>query len=203
MNPRINTRRAAAAAKTLALVAAVAAFASCNNAEDLYSDEPCYFVFDNSVHNNFTLATAMESSSPGIFCLITEETRSGATYFVFTNNYGDASESIANAIDNQRSRRLGRQNGLIVGYGNGDITNPVFYAYDAQCPICYTGTGLVSRQLTITSNGRATCGYCGRSYDMNNGGYIASGGADGDETNRLTRYYATTTGAYGTLSVGR
>ena len=44
-----------------ALVAAVS-LGSCSKAEEQFSDEPCYFVFDNSVHQNSTLATAMASA---------------------------------------------------------------------------------------------------------------------------------------------
>ncbi len=167
-----------------------------------YSSEPCYFVFDNSVHQNSALASAMISTSPGVFCHVTETVVSGATYFEFENNQGLSESSIANAIDLQRTRRIGRQNGLIVGYGNADITSPVFYAYDAQCPACYTGTGLTDRTLNMSNNGIASCSNCGRSYDMNNGGYLSSGGQDNDaDGNKLTRYRVSTTGAYGMLVV--
>ena len=133
------------AAFAMAVAAVAAALSGCTKAEEEYSDEPCYFVFDNSVHQDATLASAMSAMSPGVFCHISETERSGATFFEFENNHGLSSEKRANAVDQQRSRRLGRRNGIIVGYGNGDITNPVFYAYDAQCPVCYTGTGLVDR----------------------------------------------------------
>ena len=174
-----------------ALVAAVS-LCSCSKAEEQFSDEPCYFVFDNSVHQNSTLATAMASMSPGVFCLVRETRESGATYFEFTNNQGLSSSSIANAVDMQRTRRLGRQNGLIVGYGNADITSPVFY----------TGTGIIDRVLTIDSRGMATCRNCNRTYDLNNGGFIQSGGQSTDATNKLVRYHASTTGAFGQLFVG-
>lgn len=186
-----------------AAVAAVAAtwLASCSKAEEEFSDEPCLFIFDNSVHQDATLATAMSPMSPGVFCHISETNRSGAVTFVFRNNQGLSSEKRANAKDQQQSRRLGRRNGIIVGYGNGDITNPEFYAYDAQCPACYSGTGLVDRSLSIDSRGVATCGNCHRTYDLNNGGYIMAGGQADGTTNKLTRYHASTTGEFGVLAV--
>lgn len=183
------------------ILAAALAMSACTKADEQYSNEPCYLVFDNSTHQNTTLATAMDPMSPGVFCHISTTVRSGATYFVFANNHGLSSESIANAIDQQRTRRLGRRNGLIVGYGNADIVNPVFYAYDAQCPACYSGTGLIDRTLSIGNDGQATCSNCNRSYDLNNGGIISSGSQDGDNSSRLVRYRATTTGAYGVLTV--
>lgn len=192
------TWRAVAAGAAMLVAAALG---SCTKAEEEYSDEPCYFVFDNSVHQNSTLSSAMAPSSPGVFCLVRETRESGAIYFVFTNNQGLTSRSIANAVDLQRTRRLGRQNGLIVGYSNADITAPAFYAYDAQCPVCYTGTGLADRILSIDSRGMATCGNCKRVYNLNNGGMIQSGGQASDATNKLLRYRASTTGAFGLLTV--
>lgn len=189
------------AAFAMAVAAVAAALSGCTKAEEEYSDEPCYFVFDNSVHQDATLASAMSPMSPGVFCHISETERSGATFFVFENNHGLSSEKRANAVDQQRSRRLGRRNGIIVGYGNGDITNPVFYAYDAQCPVCYSGTGLIDRSLSTDSRGVATCGNCHRTYDLNNGGLIRSGGQADDTTNKLTRYRASTTGEFGVLAV--
>lgn len=189
------------AAFAMAVAAVAATLSGCTKAEEEYSDEPCYFVFDNSVHQDATLASAMSPMSPGVFCHISETERSGATFFVFENNHGLSSEKRANAVDQQRSRRLGRRNGIIVGYGNADITNPVFYAYDAQCPVCYSGTGLVDRSLTIDSRGVATCDNCHRTYDLNNQGFIMSGGQSGDDASKLTRYHATTSGEFGVLAV--
>lgn len=175
-------------------------FVACDNAETEYSDESCYFVFDNSIHQDPTLASAMNPNAPGIFCRITESQVSGVTVFTFANNQGgEPTTKKATAIDTQRSRKLGKQKGIIVGYGNGDITNPVFYAYDNQCPNCVTTSGLQDYQLTMTDVGLATCSKCHRSYDMNNGGYETSG--KGGEYTRLTRYRASTTGALGLLTV--
>jgi len=177
----------------------LASLTACDNAETEYSNESCYFVFDNSVHQDATLASAMNASAPGIFCRITEAQKSGTTVFTFTNNQGLTSSQTANAIDNQRTRKLGQQKGIIIGFGNGDITNPIFYAYDNQCPNCMTSSGLQNYQLTLTDSGFATCSRCNRRYDMNNGGYEANG-CDGEYT-RLIRYRASTTGALGVLSV--
>lgn len=177
----------------------VATLYSCDTADSEYSQESCYFVFDNSIHQDPTLASSMNPNAPGTFCRITESQKSGATIFSFANNQGSTSTQTANAIDMQRARKLGQQKGIIVGYGNGDITNPIFYAYDNQCPNCMTTSGLQSFQLTLADTGIASCVKCGRTYDMNNGGYETSG-REGEYT-RLIRYRATTTGAYGILSV--
>lgn len=184
-------------------LAAAALASSCNEAEDEFTNEPCFLVFDNSVHQNATLASAMDVMSPGVFCRISTTERSGVTYFLFENNHGQQSEpDIANAIDQQRTFRLGRHNGIIVGYGNADITAPVFCAYDDQCPNCYTGTGLVDRSLDMSDSGIASCPNCHCAYDMNNGGIISAGSPDREDGDRLTRYRnARTTGAYGVLSV--
>ena len=52
-------------------------------------------------------------------------------------------------------------------------------------------------QLSMTSDGRATCKNCGRAYDMNNGGIVTSGGSG----KKLIRYRASTTGPTGMLTV--
>ena len=93
---------------------------------------------------------------------------------------------------------MGRNNGLIVGFGNLD--NPaIFYAYDAECPNCYNPSALPVRsyKLSVSSSGIATCANCKRSYNLNTGGNIVAGSAG----NLLERYRATTTGPNGLLHV--
>ena len=43
-------------------------------AENEYSSSPCRFAYDNSVHQNAALASAMVPDSRGVFCKITEST---------------------------------------------------------------------------------------------------------------------------------
>ena len=54
-------------------------FLSCE-AENEYSTWPCRFAYDNSAHQDATLASAMDVNVPGIFCLITESVRGGVKY---------------------------------------------------------------------------------------------------------------------------
>jgi len=175
-----------------------ALLASCGDAENEYSSISCYFVFDNATHQDATLASAMNSLSPGVFCYITKTTKGGATYLNFSNNQGASSTALANAVDLKRSIILGMNNGLIVGYGNMD--NPaIFYAFDSQCPNCFDPEALPVKSylLTMTSNGLAKCATCGREYNMNAGGVVVSGSGG----SKMTRYRASTTGVMGVLSV--
>lgn len=170
---------------------------SCGDTQSEFTPQRCYFVFENSTHNDATLASAMTPYS-GIFTTVTHTMRGGARYFVFTSNQGTSSEKIFNSIDQKRTLKLGMNNGLIVGYGNLSDP-PIFYAFDRECPNCYDDSRVPIRSfpLRTTSNGMAVCQTCQREYDMNNGGNIVKG----DGGNKLTRYRASTTGPYGVLSV--
>lgn len=169
---------------------------SCGDTEYEYSRYPCNFVFDNAAGRSLKLSTAMNPMSPGVFCRVS----TSGKYFVFlTNADNDEPERVPyNAIDAQRTIRLGAYNetGVIVGYGNLD--NPaVFYAYDSQCPNCYKVANLPRYTLSMDYAGKAKCKNCGREYDMNNGG-IVTGGQGGD---KLIRYRGSTTGPQGVVTV--
>lgn len=178
----------------LLLVPAV--LASCDGAQYEYSSRRSYLVIDNSVHQDPTLASAMTPYS-GVFTAITVVNNGGAQYFKFTSNQGQTTQSIFNAIDQRRTIVLGMNQGLIVGYTVwADLT---FYAYDRECPNCFEPEAIPvrSKALQMSSSGIATCQTCHRKYDLNSGGIIV----EGDKGEKLVRYRAGTTGAYGVLNV--
>ena len=134
----------------------------------------------------------------GTYVTVTLTNHGGARYFKFSSNQGTSSEAIFDGIDSRRSLILGMNDGLIVGYGV--LTDPVtFYAYDRECPNCFSPDALPVRSypLHINNTGIATCSTCKRKYDLNNGGILA----EGEKGNKMTRYRASTTGPYGVLSV--
>ena len=168
---------------------------SCGDSELEYSNHRAYFVYDNSIHLDATLSSAMNPMAPGLFCRIS---RSTDGYYDFENNQGLKSRVAINAVEKQRTSVLGVYNasGVIVGYGTLD-NPPTFYAYDAQCPNCYEESNMPRYQLTMSSDGKASCKNCHRQYDMNNGGIVVSG----EGGYKLIRYHASTTGPMGVLSV--
>ena len=172
---------------------------SCGDAESEFSKAPCYVVIDNATHQDATLATAMNATSPGIFCIVKKTVKSGgAAYFSFTNNEGQHSDKLYTAIDSRRTLIFGLSNGIIVGFGN--LSSPAtFYAYDLQCPNCFDPQALPLREhpLTLETNGLARCTLCKREYNLNTGGIVAKG----DGGKKLTRYYASTAGPFGVLQV--
>ena len=180
----------------------MAGILSCGDSEFEYDSSPCYLVFDNSVHQDPTLASALTLYS-GTFATITTSQKSGARYFVFENNQGNRSESIFNAVDERRSLVLGKNGGLIVGYGNS--VDAILYAYDRECPNCFVPDAIPmrSKPLTIGQDGMATCAVCKRRYDMNNGGNCVYAENDGDAKGAkgMTRYRGSTTGPFGRLAV--
>ncbi len=182
----------------VAVVLSALSLSSCGDMQNEYTVRTAYFIFDNSVHQNTVLSTAMNINAPGTFCKIKPYMVSSARAYIFENNYGQSEPSVENAIDQRRTVILGYNNSLIVGFGNLDLP-AVFYAYDGECPNCFDPQKLPvhSYPLTMTSAGLAVCGSCQREYNMNSGGNIVKG----DGGNKMTRYHASCTGPLGTLAV--
>lgn len=164
--------------------------ASCGEEQPEFSNFHHNLTYDNQTHLDATIASAMDPVSTGTWCHLSTTMQGGAHYFVFANNQGLTSSVIFNAIDmrQQSYNHMGMNNGLIIGssiYGDG------FFAFDAQCPDCFDYNAIPVRNypLDIAQDGMATCGNCRRSFNLNKW------------PNGLTRYRATTTGAYGVLHV--
>ena len=180
-------------------------FLSCE-AENEYSTWPCRFAYDNSAHQDATLASAMDVNVPGIFCLITESVRGGVKYLNFKNNYNATSSLAETEAEKRAEYILGLNNGIIVGFQNAvldDFGNAKFVAYDVQCPNCVRESGNTlspTYGVSMSDKGIATCRSCGRKYDLNNGGVLQNGQA-GDTG--LEKYAASTSGPYEHLSVFR
>lgn len=183
--------------KIICLFAAIT-LCSCNGTQPEYSKTAIFFVFDNSTHQDATLMTAMNIVPPGTFCAIRRGTGADTNYLYLTNNQGQSSKQVLNAVDLKRTIILGLNNGIVVGYGNMSMPT-TFYAYDTQCPNCfiYGNIPVRSYPLGVGEDGMATCPNCHRMYNMNTGGNIV----DGDPGNKLTRYRASTTGPFGVLAV--
>lgn len=170
---------------------------SCSKAEEEYSTWPCRFAYDNMVHNDATLASAITSGSRGVFCLITEDSRGGKKYLQFKSNNGDSSEQPETAEEVQAKFILGINNGIIVGFQTlNQEPYGGFVGYDVQCPNCVrreNNTKNPNYRVTMESNGIATCSICGKTYDMNNGGLVRNG-QEGDTG--LEKYVAMTDGQH-------
>ena len=173
---------------------------SCS-ADDEYSSMRLAFYFDNSKHQNATLASAMNSASPGVFCLISYNAQKKV--FTCTSNNGQSTPSSIYADEQQQgmTSRIGMNNGIIVGYSNQNLEsgNYQFYAFDAQCPNCfdYNAIPMKSYPLTLNSDGTATCANCKRKYNMNYGGLLCVNNTG----NNMTKYRCSTTGALGYLVI--
>lgn len=172
--------------KTIAAMAATLALSACTGIESEYSTYPCRFVFNTTTHAN---SSALQSAvgGTGIFCKVSKETRSGANYYHFVTNQGLDDYVIFTAVDERTTVSLGMNNGIYFGYGNLDFP-AVFYGYDAQCPNCFDPNAVPVKNypLSVNTAGIASCGTCGRTYNMNTGGNIVSG----DAGDKLTRYHA-------------
>lgn len=180
-------------------------FTSCE-AENEYSTWPCRFAYDNSVHQDAALSSCMDVNVPGMFCLITESVRGGVKYLNFKTNHNMTSSQTETEAEKRAEYILGLNNGIIVGFQNAvldDFGNARFVAYDVQCPNCvrqYNNRLSPNYGVSMDDKGIATCGKCGRRYDMNNGG-ILQNGQEGDTG--LEKYAASTAGPFGHVSVFR
>jgi len=178
---------------------------SCSKEDTEYSVWPCRFGYDNLVHQNAELASAMNASSRGVFCLITESTQKGKKYLNFETNDGVKSDPEPETAEEVAAKFiLGINNGIIVGFQTLNTEpNGGFVAYDVQCPNCVrneNNTINPNYRVTMDSKGIATCSHCGKTYDLNNGGIITNA-AEGDTG--LEKYVAFTTDPYGYISVFR
>ena len=174
-------------------------------ADDEYSTHACRFSYNNMIHNDPTLASALEANSRGVFCLISEHIRAGVHYIAFENNLGQTSKQQETAEEVEAKFILGLNNGIIVGFQtlNTEGPNGGFVGYDVQCPNCvrhFNNTANPNYRVTMESSGIATCSKCGKKYDLNNGG-IVQNGDEGDSG--LDKYVASTTGPFGVVSVFR
>jgi hypothetical protein len=148
----------------------------------------------------------MDVNVPGMFCLITESVRGGVKYLNFKSNYNATSSQIETEAEKRAEYILGLNNGIIVGFQNAVLDafgNAVFVAYDMQCPNCVRQSGNTlspTYGVSMSDKGIATCGKCGRKYDLNSGG-ILQNGQEGDTG--LEKYAASTSGPFGHLSVFR
>lgn len=188
----------------LLLAVSCCLLAACS-ADEEYSTHACRFTYNNMIHNDPTLNSALNASSRGVFCLISENTRAGVRYLVFENNLGQTSKQQETAEEVEAKFILGLNNGIIVGFQtlNTDGANGGFVAYDVQCPNCVSRTNNTANpnfRVTMESSGIATCSKCDKKYDMNNGGIILNG-EEGDRG--LDKYVASTTGPSGVVSVFR
>lgn len=181
--------------KYLFLFAAVL-FAACEDSDFTYSKYRNNFRFDNSVHGDATLNSAMNAQSPGVFCRISYQL--GSKQFLFANNQGAQTICRINAVDEERfakyNQSVGMNNGLIVGYGN--LADGEFFAYDLMCPNCYDFmSNPRNYPLSMDAAGIASCDNCHRRYNMNTGGNSLDGGTG------MTRYSCNRLQPLGILSV--
>ena len=191
--------------KTRLLLAVTLLLVACK-AEYEFSQWPCHFSYDNSIHLDMTLNMAMNPNDPGTFCLIWEETQKGTKYICFKNNKGEQSRLPETAPEIEYRYRLGLNNGIYVGFASSVFDknmNFAFLGFDAQCPNCVDRTNNTLNPnfgIQVDEKGIGTCRECGKRYDLNNGGLVLDG-EEGDK--KMEQYVAATQGPNGHVSVFR
>lgn len=173
---------------------------SCNNDFEYNSPYACYFRFDNKLHQNGLMASALTPYS-NIYAKVSKKTQNKINYVTISTSDGKPSEDVAitTQIENYANYELGANNGIIVGY---NTINSCYVAYDAQCRNCYENAGAYTpnRELSWTKNtSEVKCAKCGRIYNLNMDGVVTS--SEGGK--QLWKYHITCTGQYGVLTVTR
>lgn len=175
-----------ALAAALILAVSLWGLVSCSKADNEFSSYPCRFVFNTSRHGQ-SAALLSTVGGTGMFCKVSKTVRGGAQYYHFENNAGQADDVIFTTEDTQSTVLLGLNGSIIIGFGNLDVPK-TFYAYDTECPNCFSPDAIPvkSKPLTLTTSGMAVCGVCHRQYNLNTGGNVVGG----DNGRKLTRYHA-------------
>lgn len=174
------------------------ALSACSGEFEYSSPYRCFFRFDNKIHQNGLIASALTPYS-NVFVKISKKVSGGVNYVVLSTSDGQKSEDVAitTEIENYANYELGANNGIIVGYST---MNEKYVAFDAQCRNCYSNAGAYTpnRPLTWTKNTtEVKCDHCGRRYDLNMNGVVSSD--EGGE--KLWQYHVTCTNQYGLLTV--
>lgn len=155
-----------------------------------YAQLPAYFRFQPVTAAPKTLLPAL--NSPGEWCIITRT----PTHYILTSATARSAKNGGQPLtDNFPLSQLDQYGsiswvaGLIVGTPftpeiGTNVCLPI--VFDLACPSCFNSGG-IKRSLTISSDYRANCTRCHRSYDLQNGGNIVSGGTSSVEP-MLYRY---------------
>ena len=172
---------------------------SCSNDDFEYSSPyACRFQFDNKLHQDALMASALTPYS-NIFIKISQRKENGITILTLSTSDGKTGEvRLTTDMENSCDYELGANNGIIVGYSTIDNS---YVAFDAQCRECYANAGAYTpnRMLTWTSSTTdVKCSHCGRTYDLNLKGINKEGTGK-----QLWLYHATCTDPYGRLVVTR
>lgn len=150
---------------SLLWICASVVLASCSNDETTSTFSHREYVYCNfDILQYAELANVM--GNPGQFASIRSHVVDGvgdsnAKYKITMTSAAGSHDYNTDALSEHYGLGLG---GLIVG--TSYFGEPL--CYDLACPIC----DRPNRRLTISDNGRATCGKCGVVFDLNNGGVI-------------------------------
>lgn len=149
----------------------------------------CYFNFDCSIHQGTVLQSCVNPVSPGLFCMVSQQTNGGIRYIrLQLYNHHDEEVAITSALELRHACILGAENGLIIGCST--LNNGQLYAFDRLCPNCIKSG--ITRDLQWNNNGLwVSCPNCMRVYDLNNNGFIV----EGEKGDKLLKYRASYNGA--------
>ena len=163
--------------KLLTLLTCLLLMACSDDAQDVYSPYRAFFRFQ-PVSSVPPLYSALNSL--GEYCTV----RQNSKQYIFN---GPAGSLQVNKTGTDQYNPMQAIGGFIIGKANlsdlGTNTFPLL-CYDLVCPNCYEDANM-ARNVDINENGKATCGKCHRTNDLNNLGIIS----EGEKGRKLFRYH--------------
>ena len=167
----------------LVVIIATSIFASCEKAENKYSDFPARFIYKpvSAAPNLFRACTSL-----GDFCSITFE----------RGNYMIKSPSTPSHVDKIQPTAIQGYQNFMLGLGGGGliIGLPILpemlapesqvTCYDLSCSNCHKAYH-INKRMELKAGGHAYCQSCKRTYDLNTQGIVY----EGPSGRSLYRYY--------------
>lgn len=168
----------------VSLLAMFATLVSCTADQSEYEHSyRCYFTFNTMYHNTSVLKACVNPFSSGQWATVRKEELNGVRH-IYVSLYGSKEEDnrITTAEETRQSCMLGANNGLVIGCST--LNNGELYAFDLCCPKCLDES--IYKMMTWDKSGQnVKCPRCGRSYNLNNGGFEDTG-----KEGKLMRYHA-------------
>ena len=135
------------------------------------------FIYNNQIHSDSVLASAMDPHMPQVFTLISKKIINGYTYICFTNINDMQSKQILTSEETNNMHSLLNNENVIIGYLNNDE----FICYSSICPNCLNN-------IKHFNSGNLYCDHCNSTFQIN-------------IKNNLKTYKASTTGPFGILQI--
>lgn len=176
----------------LSFIICIFMLSSCSIDFEYGSPFPCFFCFDNSIHLNELMASALTPYS-NTFVRVRKKVSGKVNYCILDTNSKSEDVPITTEKENFARYALGGNECIIIGYSTLN-ERPV--AYDGMCRYCYESSG---RYITLNwhSETSVICDKCHKIYNL-----LMNGISDDDTPTKLWPYHISAPSPFGIVSIG-